>query len=63
MRIALFSDTFPPTMNGVARALGLLVEHAGQAGHEVALVTPDIDGEDRSTADLHIRLPGVAVPF
>jgi len=63
MRIALFSDTFRPTMNGVARALGLLVEHAGRAGHEIALVTPDIDGADWPDALLHIRLPGVDLPF
>ncbi len=63
MRIALFTDTFLPTLNGVARALGLLVDHATKAGHEVALVTPDIDGKDWAPAHLHIRLPGVALPM
>lgn len=63
MRIALFTDTFRPTVNGVARALGLLVEHARREGHEVALVTPDIDGSDWPDAALHIRLPGLELPF
>jgi glycosyltransferase involved in cell wall biosynthesis len=63
MRIALFTDTFLPTLNGVARALGLLVEYADRAGHEVALVTPDIDGRDWPDVALHIRLPGPELPF
>jgi len=63
MRIALFTDTFLPTLNGVARALGLLLEHAERAGHEVALVTPDIDGQDWPGVALHIRLPGPELPF
>ncbi len=63
MKIALFTDTFLPTLNGVARALGLLVDHANRAGHEVALVTPDIDGKDWPDVALHIRLPGPELPF
>jgi len=63
MRIALFTDTFLPTLNGVARALGLLIDHAHRAGHEVALVTPDIDGQDWPEAALHLRLPGPELPF
>lgn len=62
MRIALFTDTCHPTVNGVARALGLLVDHAVAAGHEVALVSPDV-GEDHPDTALHIRLPGVTLPF
>jgi len=63
MRIALFTDTFLPTLNGVARALGLLIDHAHRAGHEVALITPDIDGRDWPDVALHIRLPGPELPF
>jgi glycosyltransferase involved in cell wall biosynthesis len=63
LRIALFTDTFRPTLNGVARALGLLVDHGDREGHEIALITPDIEGSDRPEGALHIRLPGVALPF
>lgn len=63
MRIALFTDTFPPTLNGVARALGLLVEHANRQGHEVGVVsTRESDDAWPGTA-FHIRLPGVRLPF
>lgn len=33
MRIALFTDTFRPTVDGVARAPGELVAHASARGH------------------------------
>lgn len=63
MRIALFTDTFLPTLNGVARALGLLIEHANRKGHEVALVTPNLAPEPWPGTVLHVRLPGVELPF
>lgn len=63
MRIALFTDTFPPTLNGVARTLGLLVDHATAAGHRVAVVSPRVDRRDHPGAELHIRIPGVELPF
>jgi glycosyltransferase involved in cell wall biosynthesis len=63
MRIALFTDTFPPTLNGVARALGLLVDHAYAAGHEIAVVTPTVRGEPHPRATLQMELPSVELPF
>jgi glycosyltransferase involved in cell wall biosynthesis len=62
MRIALFTDTFRPTVNGVAHALGLLVDHAGRAGHEVALVTPRLEQEAAGTR-FHRQLPGPRFPL
>ena len=61
MRIALFTDTYRPTVNGVARALGLLVDHADRDGHEVALVTPRV-GEE-AVARFHRQLPGPRFPL
>ncbi|HEX9887550.1 MAG TPA: glycosyltransferase family 1 protein [Longimicrobiales bacterium] len=63
MRIALFTDTYAPTVNGVARALGLLVRHAVRAGHEVALVTPTLSDRAADHVALHVQLPSVTVPF
>jgi glycosyltransferase involved in cell wall biosynthesis len=63
MRIALFSDTFPPTLNGVARSLGLLVQHANRRGHEVAVVSPREGSGAWPDAALHLRLPGRRLPF
>ena len=62
MRIALFADTYRPTVNGVARALGLLVDHAVAAGHEVALVTPRL-GESAAGTSVHRQLPGPRFPL
>jgi glycosyltransferase involved in cell wall biosynthesis len=63
MRIALFTDTCLPTLNGVARALGLLIEHAATAGHEVALVSPQVSAEPHPGTSLHLQLPSITVPF
>lgn len=57
MRIAIFTDTYLPTVNGVARALGALVRHALRAGHEIALVTPPVDVVARDVT-LHQIMPG-----
>lgn len=63
MRIALFTDTFVPSLNGVARALGLLVEHARRHGHEVGVVSPRQEARDWPGTAFHIQLPGVELPF
>lgn len=62
MRIALFTDTYVPDVNGVARTLGRLVAHAVERGHRVALVTPRV-GEREDAADLHRQLGSVPFPF
>lgn len=62
MRIALFTDTFLPEVNGVARTLGRLVAHATARGHEVGLVTPRVSREDASGTSFHRQLAGMPVP-
>ncbi len=68
LRIALFTDTYPPQVNGVSRTLARLVDHLLGAGHEVALVTPRGEGAGVRQVDpgrapaLHLALPGVPVP-
>jgi phosphatidylinositol alpha 1,6-mannosyltransferase len=66
MRIALFTDTYPPQVNGVARTLARLVVHVLDHGHEVAIVTTRGDGQgptpDAERLALELRLPGVPVP-
>ncbi|MFO7893885.1 MAG: glycosyltransferase family 1 protein [Longimicrobiales bacterium] len=62
MRIALFTDTYLPQVNGVSQTLGRLVTHAIGRGHDVAVISPrlpDCDGH----ASLKIDLPGLAAPF
>jgi len=63
MRIALFTDTFPPTVNGVARTLGRLVEHLLHRGHEVAVVSTIVSRDPAPGTAFHHQLPGVPLPM
>lgn len=63
MKIALFTDTYPDDINGVARTLGMLVEHAAERGHQLALVTPRVSGTGAPAAELHRQLPGIPIPI
>ena len=40
LRIGLFTDSYPPSRNGVAIAVGQLREHLLERGHEVTVVAP-----------------------
>jgi glycosyltransferase involved in cell wall biosynthesis len=65
MRVALFTDTYLPQINGVARTLARLSRHLSERGHALALITPRMERDDApdSAATLHIRLPGWRLPF
>jgi len=62
VRVALFTDTYPEDVNGVARTLGMLVEHAEGRGHDVMLVTPRVSEGPAPHAARHRQLPGIPVP-
>lgn len=62
MKIALFTDTYLPEVNGVARTLGRLVAHAAERGHQVGLVTPRVSRQPAAHAAFHHQLFGVPVP-
>jgi glycosyltransferase involved in cell wall biosynthesis len=59
VRLALFTDTYLPQVNGVSRTLARLVEYAWSRGHEVALVSPKVADESAERVAVHVRLPGV----
>ena len=63
MRIALFTDTYPPQVNGVARTLARLVGHLSARGHQVALTSPAVirNGPATDTV-LHHQLGGWPIP-
>ena len=63
MRIALFTDTYPQDVNGVARTLGMLVEHGARRGHSFALVTPRVSDDPEPNARAHRQLFGIPIPI
>ena len=65
MRIALFTDTFPPEINGVANSTYILSNELRKAGNEVYVVTTDAgSGRSRWNEDHTIlRLAGVELKF
>jgi len=63
MRIALFTDTYLPQVNGVSRTLARYLDAAVERGHTVALASPRFTGSTDSPAKLHLDLPSLPVPF
>lgn len=59
MKIALFTDTFPPEINGVSVSVGLHQKVLKNQGHEVLVVTTNPFGKDTSIESDMIRVPGV----
>lgn len=65
MKIALFSDTYQPQINGVVTALDLLEKNLRRLGHEVYIFAPDIPGyRDREPAQVFrfASLPFILMP-
>jgi len=61
MRVALFSDSVPPRIDGVAMTVGHITRELSARDHDVAIVGPGafdtIDG-----AAVHVRLPALPMP-
>ena len=65
MKIGLFSDTFPPEINGVANSTRILRDELIRHGHEVYVVTT-FNGEGTEKWDddgMTLRLPGMELKF
>lgn len=65
MRIGLFTDTFPPEINGVANSTYILFQGLKKQGHDVFVVTT-FAGVGRAKWDENheiLRLAGVELPF
>lgn len=59
MRIGLFSDSFPPEINGVAVATKALAEIMRKNGHDVYVVTTNPFSNKIIFEDNVLRLPGI----
>lgn len=64
MRIALFSDTYPPDINGVSTSVLLQKKALEEMGHDVLVVTTGLKHQRKVTLeDKVLRIPGVTLPF
>ena len=59
MRIALFTDTFPPEINGVSVSVGLHQKVLSDQGHKVIVITTNPFGKTTDIQPTMIRIPGV----
>lgn len=57
MRIAIFTETFPPKIDGISNRLRYTVEELVAAGHEVRVFGPAASesGAEESTPNAFIR--------
>ncbi|MDQ0231151.1 glycosyltransferase family 4 protein [Metabacillus malikii] len=53
MRIAIFTDTFAPDVNGVARTLKRLTDYFEKRGYEYRVFAPESTSESRFSSHIH----------
>ncbi len=63
MRLALFTDTYEPDVNGVARALGHWADYLRRQGAAVKVFAPDPAGGTASYAQFHHVERFASLPF
>ena len=61
MKIAIFTDTYPPFINGVSTSTYNLVQILKSHGHEVLVISPRADDGKLEYKDGIIKIPGIAI--
>ena len=63
MRIGIFTDTYPPYINGVSTSIAMLEKGLKELGHEVFIVTvnPENMAYKYENEDHIIRIPGIPI--
>lgn len=61
MRIGIFTDTYPPYINGVSTSIVMLQNALEKKGHEVFIVTVNADKYKFENEDKIIRIPGIPI--
>ena len=59
MRVGIFTDTYPPEINGVATSCEMLKKTLESHGHEVFLVTTNSESNKMEYTDHHLKIPGI----
>ncbi len=67
MRIAVVTESFLPTVNGVTNSVCRILEHFAATGHQAMVVTPgkdraELGGPDEYAGHPVIGVPGVSLP-
>jgi len=63
MRVAIFTETFLPKMDGIVRVVCLLLDHLSENGIETAIVAPNLGELDGYNDTKLIRVNGVTLPI
>ena len=61
MRIGLFTDTYPPYINGVSTSVLMLKEGLEKMGHEVYVVTVNNESFSYKNEENVLRIPGIPI--
>ena len=61
MRIGIFTDTYPPYINGVSTSIAMLEKALKKKGHQVFIVTVNPNEFEYSFSDKVIRIPGIPI--
>ncbi|MBU8912814.1 MAG: glycosyltransferase [Spirochaetales bacterium] len=62
MRIAIFSDSYRPEINGVVTSVDTVCDELREQGHEVYIFAPRYFGR-RDDNPWHVRFPSIPFPF
>ena len=61
MRIGIFTDTYPPYINGVSTSIAMLEKALKKKGHQVFIVTVNPEERSYSFTDHVIKIPGIPI--
>lgn len=61
MRIGLFTDTYPPFINGVSTSVLMLKQGLEKLGHDVYVVTVNSESFSYKKEDKVLRVPGIPI--
>ena len=61
MRIGLFTDTYPPYINGVSTSVLMLKQGLEKLGHEVYVVTVNSENFHYKKEDNVLMIPGIPI--